>query len=143
MEKKPVYNGYEEQYVTGKELKDFFEERYLTTGRHHSVVLGISIPEYLCYLNIDDSEIYRIFCSPFFCRVMKSETDDLIIFFGYTSLDCVKMLVNPDNIHLPKYCTKCGAIMRFKKGPYGEFLGCSNYPNCKTTSKIPIVGNHN
>ena len=29
------------------------------------------------------------------------------------------------------YCPKCGATMKLRKGPYGEFYGCSNYPGCK------------
>lgn len=28
-------------------------------------------------------------------------------------------------------CTKCGSRMVIKDGPYGKFLGCENYPNCK------------
>ena len=53
-EKKPVYNGYEERYATGKELSKLFEGQYMTTGRHHSVVLGLSIPDYLWFLGVDD-----------------------------------------------------------------------------------------
>ena len=30
-------------------------------------------------------------------------------------------------------CPRCGSIMVKKKGKYGEFLGCSNYPRCKYT----------
>lgn len=30
-----------------------------------------------------------------------------------------------------------GGILLIRKGEYGEFLGCSNYPKCKyTTSRI-------
>lgn len=142
-EKRPVYNGYEERYVSGLELKSLFSERYLTAGRHHSTVLGISIPEYLCFLKIDDSKTYRIFLAPHFCRVMKGDTDGLISFFGYTALDCVKLVANPNDIHLEKTCAKCGSPMEFKTGRYGEFLGCSNYPTCKSTTKIPIIGYDN
>ena len=27
-------------------------------------------------------------------------------------------------------CPKCGADLRERRGPYGRFLGCSNYPKC-------------
>ena len=74
-EKKPVYNGYEERYATGEELSKLFEGQYLTTGRHHSVVLGLSIPDYLWFLGVDDQKIYRIFINQFFCRLMKGDTD--------------------------------------------------------------------
>jgi DNA topoisomerase-1 len=33
-------------------------------------------------------------------------------------------------------CEKCGASMEVKSSRYGEFLGCSAYPKCKTTEPI-------
>ena len=30
-------------------------------------------------------------------------------------------------------CPKCGGILVKRKGPYGPFIGCSNYPKCKFT----------
>lgn len=33
-------------------------------------------------------------------------------------------------------CDKCGAPMEIKNGPYGMFLGCSKYPDCKNIKKI-------
>jgi len=33
-------------------------------------------------------------------------------------------------------CTKCGNDMIIKKGKYGKFLGCVNYPECKNTSRL-------
>ena len=140
-EKKPVYNGYEERYATGKELSKIFEGQYLTTGRHHSVVLGLSIPDYLWFLGIDDQKIYRIFINQFFCRLMKGDTDGLISFFGHTVLSDVRLSVKLEDMRLHKFCPICGAPMKFKQGKYGEFLGCSSYPACKHTAKIPIIGN--
>lgn len=32
-------------------------------------------------------------------------------------------------------CDKCGAPMVLKKGKYGDFYGCSNYPNCRFTKQ--------
>jgi hypothetical protein len=139
--KKPVYNGYEERYVTGSELKVLFEDCYYSTGRHHSVVLGITIPEYLEFLNVSESLQYRIFINEHLCRIMDGETDRLISFFGYTKLENVKICKHPE-ITLPKICPECGLPMEFKNGRYGEFLGCSNYPNCKYTTKIWIIGNY-
>ncbi len=141
-EKKPVYNGYEEKYVTGAELKALYARQYYGTGRHHSVILGMSIAEYLTLLNIDDSKTYRIFTNDAFCRVMKGDTDGLVCFFAHTPLNHVKLSHKPNEIHLEMVCPECGAPMNFKSGKFGEFLGCSNYPNCKHTTKIPILGNY-
>lgn len=33
-------------------------------------------------------------------------------------------------------CGKCGSPMVFKNGPYGKYLACSKYPDCKTTKSI-------
>lgn len=35
-----------------------------------------------------------------------------------------------------KKCDKCGKEMEIKKGPYGDFLGCSGYPKCKNIQAI-------
>ena len=125
-EKKPVYNGYEERYVTGEELSKLFEGRYLTTGHHHSVVLGLPISDYLWFLGVDRQKTYRIFINQFFCRLMDGDTDGLIAFFGHTSLSDVKLSGKPKEIQLHKYCPMCSTPMRFKQGKYGEFLGCSS-----------------
>jgi hypothetical protein len=33
-------------------------------------------------------------------------------------------------------CQKCGAKLIIRKGKYGEFYGCSNYPHCKFTKNL-------
>lgn len=139
--KKPVYNGYEERYVTGSELKTIFEDCYYSTGRHHSTVLGLTIPEYLEYLNISDDQQYRVFINEHFCKIMDEETDREITFFGYSKRENIKECRHPETT-FPTICPECGVSMEFKKGPHGEFLGCSNYPNCKYTVKIWIMGNY-
>ena len=35
-----------------------------------------------------------------------------------------------------KICPKCGGKLVERSGEYGRFLGCSNYPKCKFTSKL-------
>ncbi len=140
-EKKPVYNGYNEKYIIGSELKATFENKYYVTGRHHSVILGITIPEYLELINIDDTKTYRIFINDYFCRIMDAETDKLTAFFGYSSLDNIKICTDPESIKLEFTCPNCGANLKFREGKFGEFLGCSKYPSCKYTTKIPIIGN--
>lgn len=34
-------------------------------------------------------------------------------------------------------CEKCGSNMVIRKGKYGEFLGCSNFPTCKNIKPLP------
>lgn len=33
-------------------------------------------------------------------------------------------------------CPVCGENMVYRKGPYGEFWGCSKYPKCKGTRQM-------
>lgn len=141
VEKKPVYNGYEEKYLTGIELKKHFKNKYYSTGRHHSIILGITISDYLCLIEISDTKTYRIFINDFFCRVMDGENDKLISFFGYSSLNNVRTNINPNTIETKKVCPLCHAKLKFREGKYGEFLGCSKFPSCKYTMKIPIIEN--
>ena len=140
--KKPVYNGYNEQYINGAELKAKFKDCYYGTARHHSVILGITIPDYLDLLNIDDAEEYRIFINDALCRVMDGENDRLISFFSHTPVEKIRFSLDPSKVNLPMNCPECGEPLRFKEGRYGAFLGCSNYPKCKYTAKIPIIGNY-
>lgn len=32
-------------------------------------------------------------------------------------------------------CPECGGLLVKRKGKYGGFIGCSNYPDCKYTRK--------
>lgn len=32
-------------------------------------------------------------------------------------------------------CQQCGGTLMKRKGKFGEFLGCSNYPKCRYTAK--------
>ena len=35
-------------------------------------------------------------------------------------------------------CAKCGAPMVIRNGSSGQFLGCSKYPKCRSTSPLPV-----
>jgi DNA topoisomerase-1 len=35
-------------------------------------------------------------------------------------------------------CSLCGAAMVLKRGRFGEFLGCSRYPDCSGTQALPV-----
>jgi DNA topoisomerase-1 len=34
------------------------------------------------------------------------------------------------------HCPNCGTEMRLKRGPWGPFLSCGDYPSCKTTGRL-------
>ena len=44
--------------------------------------------------------------------------------------------VKGEGIATDEKCEKCGAPMVIKFGRFGEFLACSNYPECKTTKEM-------
>lgn len=139
-EKKPVYNGYKEQYLNGAELKKLFMGHYYATGRHHSVIIELAIPDYLEFLKIEDTKEYRIFINEYFCRVMNGTSDGLIAFFGYHSLKGINLSIDLATVGYPKVCPVCGAPLKFREGKYGEFLGCSRYPDCKRTINLRSIG---
>ncbi|MBD5474588.1 MAG: hypothetical protein HDR17_01160 [Lachnospiraceae bacterium] len=33
-------------------------------------------------------------------------------------------------------CPECGGKLHERRGPYGSFMGCSNYPKCRYNRKI-------
>lgn len=35
-----------------------------------------------------------------------------------------------------RICPKCGNLLLKRKGKYGEFLGCSNYPECRHAENL-------
>lgn len=37
-------------------------------------------------------------------------------------------------------CPNCGHFLEKRVGKYGEFYGCSNFPNCKHTERIQKIG---
>jgi len=32
-------------------------------------------------------------------------------------------------------CPKCGGILKLRRGKFGQFIGCTKYPNCRYTRK--------
>ncbi|UCZ52895.1 NERD domain-containing protein [Bacillus shivajii] len=51
-----------------------------------------------------------------------------------TSQESSEDSVNPNGTE-PK-CPKCNATLSLKKGKYGSFYGCSNFPKCRHTEKV-------
>lgn len=46
-----------------------------------------------------------------------------------------KLYVKTKQLEQKFKCPKCGGYLIKRNGPYGEFLGCSNYPKCKYIKK--------
>ncbi len=134
MDKRPVYNGYDEVYCTGIELKKRFEDCYLLTN-HFSTIMSMSIPTYLTLKGIEDEKEYRIFIKDGLCKVMKADTDGHIDYFGFVHDAKLKKETVFNTI-----CPECGSQMRIRPGKYGLFVGCSGYPKCTHTEHIPKLG---
>ena len=45
--------------------------------------------------------------------------------------------VKGEGIKTDEICELCGAGMAIKFGKFGEFLACTNYPDCKNTKEVP------
>ncbi len=37
-------------------------------------------------------------------------------------------------------CPQCGAPLAYKRGRFGTFIGCTNFPNCRYVSPVPLPG---
>ncbi len=48
--------------------------------------------------------------------------------------------VKGEGVKTDEVCENCGSPMVIKFGRFGEFLACSNYPECKTTKEIVKEG---
>ena len=131
---KEVYNGYNDRFVTGKELRELFANCYYCDGRHHDSVRDLTIGEYLDFLKIDNDVKYRIFLNEFFCKVFNSETDGEIGFFAYINLK-----ERPAEIIV---CPNCGSRLIPKIGKFGIFRSCINYPYCKGVVKVSHLGSY-
>lgn len=84
-EKRKPYNGYEEFYLNGQQIRDYFKNSYELFGRHHSQVSSYKINFKKFYPLVKDDTLYRIFISKNFCIILDNLTDDKIYFFGYTN----------------------------------------------------------
>lgn len=43
---------------------------------------------------------------------------------------------NRNELESVRYCPVCGKKLVHRKGPYGQFLGCSGYPKCSYTEPV-------
>ena len=82
-EKRPVYNGYEEKYMTGQEVIDTFSQAYECFGRHHERIAAYKM-DWSYKPRVRPEKTYRLFINEHFCLVLDGETDSKLYFFGYT-----------------------------------------------------------
>ena len=54
---KPVCNGYHEQFLNGKQLKECFEDCFVLAKHKQTCVLNMTIDEYLTCFNIEDDKL--------------------------------------------------------------------------------------
>ena len=52
----------------------------------------------------------------------------------------VHPVVPPADEATDKACAKCGKPMVLKRGPFGDFLACSGFPECKNTQSLSVNG---
>lgn len=86
MTKREVYNGYEESFLTGEQIKELFANSYECFGKHHSQVSSHKIDFSKYYSKIKNDVTYRIFLNNDFCMILDKKTDAKLYFFGYTNL---------------------------------------------------------
>lgn len=114
-------------------------------GRFHPTPLGTTVNDVLI-AGFDD-----IF-NPAYTARMEDRLDEIEEgkldwrdamrgFYDKFSVDLEKAaedLKNKKKTSIPtdEICEKCGANMVIKFGRFGQFLACSNYPECKTTREI-------
>lgn len=84
MTKREVYNGYEEKFLTGTEIKELFSDAYECFGKHHSQISSHKINFAKFFGRIKTEVTYRIFLNENFCMILDNETDTKLYFFGYT-----------------------------------------------------------
>ena len=70
------------------------------------------------------TDVLRAFYDPFHEDVVKAKTE--------------MVKVEPTVTEFP--CPTCGALLLKKRGRFGEFLSCPNYPDCNTTMNISPEG---
>ena len=57
--------------------------------------------------------------------------NDFYIDFSNMYNEALKTVEKVPDVQTGEMCPECNSPMVIKKGKYGEFVACSNYPNCK------------
>lgn len=101
----------------------------------------------------EDSRQYTIVRRPHLLKKLRQDITDKVVLFTHAQVDEITgKLQNAANVtpelkqqHVAgiksrtagTVCPFCGAQLVIREGKYGKFYGCSTYPKCKFTRKIP------
>lgn len=55
---------------------------------------------------------------------------------GSTDKAKAEHVAQAQRVKAGEVCPRCGSALVKRKGRYGEFMGCSNYPKCKFTKSL-------
>ncbi len=118
-------------------------------GRFHPTPLGVTVND-LLVANFDDlfNESYTARMEEELDEIEEGKrrwTEALRDFYSKFERDlqrAEKQMKQAKRQAIPtdEVCEKCGAPMVIKLGRFGQFLACSNYPECRTTREIVRAG---
>ena len=84
-------------------------------------------------------------------ELKKHSLEDLAAYYGVSTIGAHRALndcrmnqavyekmgkILPEKMKSIRKCPKCGNILKRRNGKYGEFWGCSGYPECRYTENI-------
>ena len=110
-EKRAVYAGYEEQYMTGQEIIDLFSNAYECYGRHHEQITAYKM-DWSYKKKIKPENTYRVFINDLFCAIFDADTDQKLYFFGYT-MEAPPWAKEGKKPPQPKYCTAEVEVLQY------------------------------
>lgn len=136
---------------------DFIEELPLVGHNIHSFDMNFIYRDSLAFFRkipdndyIDTLHIARE-CLP---QMAHHRMTDLAVHYGISTegahraladcymtqkvFECLKIEMESfkNNKKSQKLCPKCGSVLKLRNGIYGEFYGCSGYPNCRYTESV-------
>jgi DNA topoisomerase-1 len=115
-------------------------------SRFHPTALGMTVNDLLVEGGFDDlfNESYTARMEQELDEIEEGKlawTDALAEFYEKFALDLKKFETyvkgrKQQAIPTDEVCENCGSPMVIKLGRFGQFLACSNYPECKTTREV-------
>jgi DNA topoisomerase-1 len=115
-------------------------------GRFHPTALGMTVNDLLVEGGFDDlfNESYTARMEEELDEIEEGKlkwTDALAEFYGKFARDIKAFETyvkgrKREAIPTDEVCENCGSPMVIKLGRFGQFLACSNYPECRTTREV-------
>ncbi|MCL2018745.1 MAG: type I DNA topoisomerase [Oscillospiraceae bacterium] len=110
--------------ILGRVITDFLKEHF---DNIVDTSFTAQMETYLDKIEVGSEEwveVLREFYGDFEKTLSKAETE----------MEGKRVKIPDEPTDIP--CELCGKMMSIKIGPYGKFLGCSGFPECKQTKKI-------